>query len=388
MLVKQLPSDFQVDECTDWVHEPSGEFAVYRLAKENYTTYDALTVVRKRWHTPVQRLSIGGLKDRHAKTTQYFTILHGPKQDLAQNGLAVTYLGQSLTPFESTDIRANRFTITLRAIAADAVSTLSARLDRLPDIRLPNYFDDQRFGSVVDGEFIARAMVLGEFEHALLLALVAPYEFDRHSMKQEKNVLRQHWGDWSRCLKSVRTPDTVHVLRSLLRGSDFRAACLQLPEDMLILYLHAWQSHLWNRCLDRWLRSASTRVEREVVLKTGTYALLGEEIWPEDVLPLPSARLKPTQQESWWPHLAATMAEAGVELSQMLIPGVRKPFFSKGERNTTFAVRNVASTITPDERHPGQMKLNVVFELPRGHYATIVLKYLGAENADGLQESP
>ena len=57
------------------------------------------------------------------------------------------------------------------------------------DVGVPNYFDDQRFGSVAGGEFVAREMVRGRFEEALKLALAGEYEYDRAADKREKETL-------------------------------------------------------------------------------------------------------------------------------------------------------------------------------------------------------
>src|SRR5262249_56516182 len=65
---------------------------------------------------------------------------------------------------------------------------------------LPNYFDDQRFGSVGEQcEFVAKEMVFGRFERALWLVLAAPYEHDRAEAKREKATLRELWGKWPEC---------------------------------------------------------------------------------------------------------------------------------------------------------------------------------------------
>src|SRR5262249_984619 len=145
-------------------------------------------------------VSYGGLKDRHARSSQYLTILHGPRRRLTQPGIALEYLGQVAGPYTSRDIRANRFRITLRALPDEALAHARPALAEGRREGVPNYFDDQRFGSVSSGgEFVARAMVQGRHEDALRLALVAPYEHDRAVQKQEKAILRAHWGDWKAC---------------------------------------------------------------------------------------------------------------------------------------------------------------------------------------------
>ena len=70
MKLKQLPEDFQVEELTDVVGGTEGPFAFYQLEKEGWTTPDALAAVRRRWKLDVNRVSYGGLKDRHARTVR------------------------------------------------------------------------------------------------------------------------------------------------------------------------------------------------------------------------------------------------------------------------------------------------------------------------------
>jgi tRNA pseudouridine13 synthase len=167
MKVKQQPEDFQVEELTD-VAPDRGDFALYRLAKRGWTTPDALLAVRRRWRIDAERLSCGGLKDRHAQTSQFFTIAHGPRRGLQQQHLEVGYLGQVPRPFTSTDIRANRFILTIRDLAEQRLSGLAMALDEVQRDGVPNYYDDQRFGSVLSGgECMARALVQNRFEDAI-----------------------------------------------------------------------------------------------------------------------------------------------------------------------------------------------------------------------------
>ena len=189
MIVKQQPEDFRVIECTDVGPLPAGPFALYRLDKTGWTTPDALAAVRRRWQIDLRRLSAGGLKDRHAVTTQHFTIHGGPSRNLTHERIHVTYLGQVDRPFASQDIRANRFEITLRDFRPADAEKARAALDEVAGSGVPNYFDDQRFGSVREGQpFLAKALALGQFEDALKLALTAPYEFDKPAEKKEKGA--------------------------------------------------------------------------------------------------------------------------------------------------------------------------------------------------------
>src|SRR5262249_22525778 len=155
------------------------------------TTPDAAQAIRRRWKIDLRRLSYGGLKDRHALTVQYLTIFHGPRRGLTHPGITLDYLGQTAAPYTSKDIRANRFRITLRDIGPEQIAPALQVLEEVRVLGVPNYFDDQRFGSVdADEAFVARLLILGQYEEALRLALAAPYAYDRAEQKREKAVLR------------------------------------------------------------------------------------------------------------------------------------------------------------------------------------------------------
>ena len=383
MKVKQQPEDFQVEELTDVVPTGSGPFALYRLEKRGWTTPDALQTVRRRWQLDLRRVAYGGLKDRHAVTTQYLTILGGPRRRLTQPGISLEYLGQVAGPYTSHAIRANRFRLTLRSLGEDEVSHARQALEEVRRQGVPNYFDDQRFGSVnPGGEFVAHAMIRGRHEDALRLALAAPYEHDRAVQKQEKEILRKHWGNWKSC-KTLLPRSHARSLVSYLADhpGDFRGALERLRPELQGLYVSAYQSHLWNRLLGCWLRE-SCRPEQliEVGLRLGQVPMhrgLDEEQFRGLAgleLPLPTARTKLDPSEPRAALLLAVLAEDGLRPEQLKLKGSRKMFFSKGERAGLCLPRDLEWQAEPDELNAGRSKLVLAFELARGCYATLIVK--------------
>jgi tRNA pseudouridine13 synthase len=387
MKLRQQPDDFRVEELSTVEPGPGGPFAFYRLEKTGWTTPDALAAIRRRWKVDFRRMSYGGLKDRHAHTVQYLTIHNGPEKNLPHGGFTVTYLGRLLHAYTSDRVRANRFQVTMRSLSPEEVARAEGSLPEIAEIGVPNYFDDQRFGSVTDGgSFVAREMVLGNFEAALRLALAAPYEHDRADAKREKATLAAHWGDWPTCKAELPRGHARSIVDYLVHHpTDFRGACVRLRPELQGLYLSAWQSHLWNRMLTRWLtdRLESDQLIR-VQLKTGpavmprTMPATVRAEWDALSLPLPSARLKFDPDAPWAGLIAAVMAEEGIPLAEMRIRGVQKPFFSKGDRSAKVPVGNLSWTAGDDELNRGRRKLDLRFELPRGSYATMLVKRLTA----------
>ncbi|MFO0799124.1 MAG: tRNA pseudouridine(13) synthase TruD [Gemmataceae bacterium] len=377
MKLKQTPDDFRVEELTELV-PGGGEFALYRLDKTGWTTPDAVSAVRRRWQLDARRVSYGGLKDRHAVTSQHLTVWRGPPRGLQHERVRLTYVGQVAEPFTAGAIRANRFTITLRSLDRGAVERAEAALTEVADAGLPNYFDDQRFGSVGDaGEFVAKEMVFGRFERALWLALAAPYEFDRAEAKREKQLLRDGWGDWPKLKETLpkgHARSLVHYLAD--HPTDFKGAVARLRPELQGLYLAAYQSALWNRMLAAWLTRHAAELAT-VELKLGRVPVPrrapGGE-WETLSLPLPSARVRPRPGETWAELAAEVLAAEGLTLPELKVKGLQKPFFSKGDRPGCVRPAELSHTAGADERNAGRLKLDLCFELPRGSYATMLVK--------------
>ncbi len=383
MKVKQRPEDFQVEELTDVAPGEHGAFAFYRLQKRGWSTPDALAALRRRWRIEPRRLGYGGLKDRHALTVQYLTVFHGPRRNLRHQGIAVDYLGQVARPYLPSDIRANRFLVTVRHLTADGVQRALRGLEEVRRDGVPNYFDDQRFGSVELGqEFIARLLVLGRFEEALRQALAAPYEYDPAPQKAEKALLRTHWGDWPLLKDRLPRGHARSLVDYLLHHpDDYRGAVARLRPELRGLYLSAYQSHLWNRMLTRWIE-AHCRPEQilAVPIKLGAVPMwrhLDEEQQRELaglMLPLPSARLHLDAADPRAVLVQSVLAEEGLELRQLQVKGVRELFFSKGERPAQCLPTDVDAASAADELNAGRERLTLGFALPRGSYATLIIK--------------
>ena len=383
MKLKQQPEDFQVEELTDAVAGDEGPFAFYRMEKSGWSTPDALAAIRRRWKIDARRLSYGGLKDRHAKTVQYLSIFRGPERGLEHHQVRVTYLGQIREPYSSHQIAANRFRLMLRDVAESERADTERRVEAARRFGVPNYFDDQRFGSVSGpgGEWIARLMVKGRFEEALKLALTGAYEHDRAAEKREKATLLQHWGDWEK-LKAELPRGHARSLVDYLRvhPADFKGAVVRLRPELRGLYLSAYQSHLWNVSLSRWLSSQEGASLRQVRLRTGDMAFpldlppaaVGE--FERLSLPLLSSRWKPEADDPRLPLAEAVLADEGLTLRDMQVRGVRDLFFSKGERPALLRPANLGHEWGDDELNKSKRKLTLSFDLPRGCYATIVVK--------------
>lgn len=396
MKLRRLPGDFQVEEKLASLPE-GGPFALYRLSKQSLGTPEAVDAVLRRWKLRRQAVAYAGLKDRHAQTVQYLTIFRGPRRGWRQPKLAVEYLGQVRRAVHPRDIVANRFLLVLRDLSGDELRAARAALAEVPRDGLPNYFDQQRFGSVTaDGQFIAKPWCLGDYEQALWLALAADNRHDTPEERHGKALLREHWGDWPRCKALLPRSHARSIVTYLVdHPGDFRRALALIRHDLRSLWLAAFQSHLWNQVLGLMIRRVC-RPEQYVEYRIGPDMLpffrdldaAQRSALQGLVLPLPSARLHldGSPLEAVYHQV---LAEEGMTLRQMRLKYPRDTFFSKGQRPAVVHPAELASEAAPDELYPGRQKLTLRFTLPRGSYATILVKRLtGPAAAEVLDEEP
>ena len=381
MKIKRRPEDFEVEELARF--EPTGgPFAVYSLTKRSLGTPEALDAVARRWNLSRESISFGGLKDRHALTTQRITIRGGLRRGLKQTNLELKYLGQAGRPFGPKDIEGNRFRIVLRDFSRDGEKRAKQALDELSRDPLPNYFDDQRFGSLgASGEFVGRAWCEQKYERAVWLALAEENEHDRPEDRAEKKILREKWGEWPACKAALGRSHRRSIVTFLAdRPGDFKGALARINADLRGLYLSAFQSFLWNRLLASLIRD-SCPTTFEVELKSGTVPFFRGLTDPtrasleKTVIPLPSARAK-IADESLRSRIEASLKEIGLDLKSLKIKHPRENFFSRGERAATFRPAGLAGEWGADDLYPGKSKLVLKFDLPRGSYATILVKRL------------
>jgi tRNA pseudouridine13 synthase len=137
---------------------------------------------------------------------------------------------------------------------------------------------------------------------------------------------------------------------------------------------------LWNQILATLVKQ-TCRPEQLTSLTIGRrdvpfFTSLGDEQRNElasAILPLPSARLHLDDGplKSLYDQV---LAAEGMELRQVRVKYPRDTFFSKGDRRAVFRPGELWHSPAADEIYKRRHKLELRFTLPRGSYATILVK--------------
>jgi tRNA pseudouridine13 synthase len=160
--IRTFPEDFIVEEMLAFEPSGTGEHAFLQIRKTGENTeYVARQLAR---FADVRQRDIGfaGLKDRHAVTTQWFSIWLPGKPDpdwaaFASASVEVLQATRHARKLQRGALSGNRFTLVVRDWQGDREKTHS-QLAAIKATGFPNYFGEQRFGH--QGRNVEQALAL------------------------------------------------------------------------------------------------------------------------------------------------------------------------------------------------------------------------------------
>lgn len=392
MKLKQRPEDFIVEEISSFAPDPSGRFFVYELEKQSLATLEALSILARQAGLRPADLSASGLKDKHGSTTQLFSAPKALSSETGDPRLRLKFVGKSAQPLTAASIVGNRFALILRGLRPPETEALPANTDEVRRFGIPNYYDNQRFGSNAHGEgFIGKALVLGNFEEALRLHLAVPHRKQNMRDKTNRRAAKELWGKWPELhQRMTRSPERALVEFLRDNPGHFAQAFDRITPSLRTMFVAAYQSLLFNLTLARMIRSEGVALA-EMHNRGGDIpmhrAMTDEQLgrWRDMELPLVGGSTKLEEFPLAAPHVQAVLDAEGITLEQLRLPGLERTRFKPARRKALmFADQLIVGPAEADDLNEGQSKVAVSFTLPRGSFATIVARRLvGA----GQQES-
>ncbi|HLC90793.1 MAG TPA: tRNA pseudouridine(13) synthase TruD [Candidatus Nanoarchaeia archaeon] len=327
-ILKELPEDFVVKEISHEEMKDFGKFSYYLLWKRNRNTLDVIKELAKRLHLSEKDIGIAGNKDKQAITEQMISI---PSRCSKEQVLAIqleqislTFCGYGDKPISLGDLAGNSFEIIVRDLSLDNP------LHHIPTITfIPNYFDEQRF-SKKNAE-IGRCIIKKDFSPAVQLI--------------NEVAVKEHLSHYP---------------------TDCVGALKKLPLRLLRMYVNAYQSFLWNQAVAVLFRND---LKKEVAYSLGTFVFPHQK---HDIkVPLPGFDSKLMCKE-----VEEVMKKEGISCRDFIIKQIPELSLEGEWRETCVDVMDFSATMSDDELHEGKKKVRLTFTLPKGSYATIVVKSL------------
>lgn len=380
MKIKVQPEDFIVEEIAHLPLKRKGTYRVYLLEKKNWNTVDLLIKLSRAFKIPLRNLSYGGKKDRYGLTRQYITVKNNDDISHKDRNYSLSFIGFMDRPMGPDLIEANKFSIVVRDIHRNRIHHLEENLEKLHTEGLPNYFDDQRFGSFdpVSG-FIAEKIIKKHYNGALRIYLTHVHPGDKSEEKKRKRFFYEHWSDWKACLKKAKTSFERLCFQSLLRNEKAFLPLLQkIPREEMSLYFSAYQSYLWNEVLRRLIKrySIETTAHRGIAGDYIFYTVISEQSLDYlKNLSIPTVASRMEFQDELTEYITEEiLKEHGIKRPSFNLRTIRQARFTSFQRMAIVLPENLMWSFHRDRIYKNKISLHLSFVLSRGSYATMVIK--------------
>ncbi|MBU0628409.1 MAG: tRNA pseudouridine(13) synthase TruD [Nanoarchaeota archaeon] len=235
--IKKTPEDFIVKEIAELSLKDAGDYLIYVLKKRNYTVMRAIGQIANVLRINPKEIGFAGIKDKNAITEQFISIRYARKENIDRvrlKDISLEFKGYSDKPIVLGNLIENEFIITVRDLTDKEISSLITKIKNNKKLMMPNLFGEQRFSE--KNTEIGRFLVKCDFENAL------------------KTVLETN-------------PDYKEQIEESLERNpkNFVIALKIIPRRLLMLYVHAYQSFLWNMCLEEYTKKNKKNIEIPIV---------------------------------------------------------------------------------------------------------------------------
>nr|CAD2169848.1 unnamed protein product [Meloidogyne enterolobii] len=387
-----------------------GDYLHFTITKENMDTNTCIDLIANRLNLKPSLFSVSGTKDRRAITVQRVSAYRIEKRRLCRQnfrGLWLSDFGYFKTKLELGDATGNYFSIILRDIDNNLnLEEFEQRVQQWKTNGFLNYFGSQRFGACgVQTAEIGRLILNQKWEEAVK-ALLKPRS---DSSSTKINECLKHFtdsGNAKEALQLLKYPDRFSSIEiSLLRflsnyPNGYKGALLALPRNVRTMYVHAYQSAVFNHIVSRRKKSFG------LACLPGDLDVLGNILTDETCkienvcLPLPSFENKlPENEVGEWYKQIAKDDEIDYESFKKIeshfgLGNVYRPFISKPQdvswqlleysfrdeqlQTCEFIPKNEVKEEQNEEKKQEKVfkALKLQFTLPSGTYATIALREL------------
>lgn len=382
MKLRQIPEDFKVEEIQGFKISRTGKYKLYLLTKKNLESFALINYLAKMNNIPVSEFGIAGLKDKHAITKQYLTVpMRYNIKTLKEENFDIRFLGYIKKGIRAGDLRSNRFEITVRYIKKGFIEGIKQKALNIESIGVPNYFDSQRFGSVVFNEFIAKYLIKKDYEQAVKLFLTQYINSENNNIKEDKRLIIKNWKNLKEL--NIKTPLLKNIIDKYKKTNNWLETYKTIPSNLREMFIYAYQSYLWNECVKEILK---TKVDKKrlypVKYNIGELIfyknLTNEEL---DNIPKKLSTIGPDLKDSEIDMFKELLEKEGVSIQDFDIKKETGNFFKSHEREIIVKpIQFKMSEFSTDElnniENNNVFKVKLSFILSKGSYATLITKKL------------
>ena len=393
--IKESEDDFFVEEILDVDLKESGKYIVIKVIKRNWDTMNFVRILSNALHMSRKAIGYAGTKDKRALTVQYLSI---PLRDDVDERIRsvkikdaeIEIAGYLQRRLKLGDLVGNRFRVAIASVSKPG--NLPEIVEELKERGIPNFFGIQRFGTLrfITHE-VGKLIILRKYEEAFWTYVAKPSETEDEDVRRVRESL---WNERDPKTGLRELPKYLVYERSLLQklreGKSELEALLSLPKNLKMMFIHAYQSYLFNMLLskrieefgslkiiekgdfaDFLIRKRGYMVSSEEFVEVketnfGRVRFLSENGYAFLALPLPGYR---AELKGWaGEKLQEILENEGIELEDF--NGEYPEFSSKG----SYRSAEIPFDFSMLEMYLRENDVSMEFFLPKGCFATSFLR--------------
>lgn len=298
--LKARAEDFVVEEVSKGPERAeNGKYTIATVKATNWESNRMIRLFAREMGMSRERIGFAGTKDKRAVTTQLMSFECPPSQleKVQLKDVEFSDIYTARRNIRIGDLVGNRFRIRVTGCSRPADEIASIVGEVAADIKankgFPNYFGVQRFGVMRPiTHLVGERLVRGDIEGAVKCYVCTPSSDesrDKEAAECRKNLSESD--DWASLLNSV--PDSMSFEKVMVQHmaenpGDWTGAIAAMPTNLQMMFVHAYQSYLFNIMLSR-------RIEKGLPMNR---PVVGDVIVPmsADMIPLHEQQIVATEK--------------------------------------------------------------------------------------------
>lgn len=368
--LRENAEDFYVEERFENIErKDEGKVLILKIRAKNWENNRLVRFIARSNHVSPRRVYFAGTKDRRSLKVQYFSIPGMKFREFSLNDVEILdhfYLDHPLAMGSHLE---NIFRIKVsgcdsRRFEENCIAVRKGGI-------VPNYYGPQRFGPIRPvTHLVGREILKGRYDEAVRVFIGFP------GMDRFAELRRKYYENPDPAAFIDKFPESLDLERKVLnyliiKEEDYVGAIKQLPENLVTMFIHAYQGYIFNKILSRRLEANKGLMVGDVYKTNGEFVKINAMNMEKFVNNFLKGEGSPTGLVAGYDAEFAKGEMGKIEEYELSVEDIKKldfklpyGFKSKGERRDLFLrPRNM---ICDDCR--------IEFSLPPGGYATSVLR--------------
>jgi len=297
--IRKKYGDFYVEEIPESKPTGTGPNTWIFIEKIGRNTLDVVLDIAREYRLSRKRMGFAGMKDKAAVTRQWICVSNMEPENLQEledklYNVKILEITRNEKKLRIGQLLGNKFKILIRNTPDPEKDSVTSQeiLTKLTQTGVPNYYGWQRFGKKrPNTHVVGKFLVLNDLKGAVDSYIGNPYPEEQEHIQNARKLYDE--GNYLEAYESMPAGMRYEkmVLRELMReykkkqeldDNSYMKALRSLPKPLSRMFVHAYQSYLFNRVVsERTKLGIDKYVEGDILIDNDEHLI--HEFNPEDV---------------------------------------------------------------------------------------------------------